>query len=350
MSVRLRRRGKWLHVDLHHHGLRVRRTLKTTDRETALEMAEQLSMGLRGGIWNLPVAMRTPIRRGVERYKKDYQEIHHAESTRIHSAHTFELFASYVEKTLGAKAILDTVSLNVIEGFQKFLIDRITVRNKPMSRPAVNRAMREIAAFYNWAVVHGYARVSPSATLRFLKETKRIVVPVSIRELRRLVSKLPEVIADAVRVVVSLGLRLGECFHLRAEDVSLERRLLYIRANEDYGIKDREEREIPMTRPAVEVLRRRLRAARRRGFLFTTEAGTLIDNRNALRALQDACEAAKLRKINWQLLRKTFSTMQGKVLKPWELKAVMGHSDIRTTDRNYLMIMARQCRLKAVSF
>jgi integrase len=350
MALHIRKRGRWFHVDLFHHGLRVRRTLKTTNKESAHEMAEQLSGGLRGGIWNLPVAMKTGVRSGIERYRIDHQELHHAESTRIHTASTFGMFAEYVDEKLGHKALLDTVSLNIIEGFQKRLLKRETIRKKLMSRPAVNRAMREISAFFNWAVAHGYCRINPSTTLRSMRETKKIVIPVSIRELRQLVANLSEVLADAVRIVVSLGLRLGECLHLRPGDVSLERRLLYVQANEDYGIKDREEREIPLTTPAVRVLRRRLRAVRRVGFLFPSEEGTVIGNRNALRALQDACKAAKLRKINWQLLRKTFSTMQGKVLKPWELKAVMGHSDIRTTDRNYMLIMARECRLKAVSF
>lgn len=350
MTVHLRRRGLWYHADFFRRGFRVRRTLKTTNRRVAQEMASNLERSILGGVWNLPVALETGIRQGIGRYQEEYESLHHAESTRLHIQHTFSLFLSFMEKTLGPKAILDTVRLEDIEAFQRHLLKRITIRGRSMSPPAVNRATRELSGFFTWCVDHGCCRLNPCTTLTSVPEVKKIVSPASVVELRKLIRFLPDVLSDAVRVVVASGLRLGECLHLMASHADLREKLLYVRASPDYLIKDRQERDVPLTAPAIEALRRRLKAVGNRGLLFPSEAGTLMGNRNALRALHLACERGGLRRMTWQLLRKTFATMQGKTLKPWELKAVMGHSDIRTTDRNYLLNTAREARLKAVAF
>ncbi len=131
--------------------------------------------------------------------------------------------------------------------------------------------------------------------------------------------------------------------------ILLESRLLMVQSRPDYLIKDREEREIPLVAPALEVVRRAMLAAGPKGLLFPTSSASTISNRNALRHLYLACRRVGIRRVSWYLLRHTFASVQARVLTPAELKTVMGHADIRTADKYYVHLNGRECRLKSVA-
>ena len=142
---------------------------------------------------------------------------------------------------------------------------------------------------------------------------------------------------------------MGEARYLRREDIQLESRLLVLRSRPGYLIKDREEREIPLVDPAMEVVQRRLMTAGTSGLLFQTSTGKVFGNRNVLRDLYATCARAKIRRMSWYLLRHTFASTQARVLSPAELKTVMGHSDVRTADKYYVHLNGRDARLRTVA-
>jgi integrase len=349
MGVNLRKRGKIYHLDLHHFGRRIRKTLKIKELSQAKYVQAEFAHSLLGGIWSVGLSIDIPLERAIAKYEEDYERDHHAVSSRSHTRLTFKRFLEAAQSWYGNKATLDTIRPERIEAFQRALLTLKVPGKKPIHAPSVNRAVRELSGLFNWAIRRGLCRLNPCAKVKALKEVRRLAEPASLKDLRKLVRVLPETYADLVRVILHTGLRLGEALHLRREDVSFESGLLYVRSRPDYQIKDREERAIRLTRQAARLLRRRFKSTPRQSLLlFPSEINSVIDNRNALRILHGGCKKTGIPRYNWKLLRKTFSTLQGKRLSPWELKAVLGHSDIRTSDKHYMLLAAKECRLRSI--
>lgn len=348
MGVILRRRGRWFHLDISDGGKRYRKPLHTDDRKKAEIIRNDFESALLAGEWNVAVALDTTLARGIERFQKEYETLHHASSTRKYTAAMFRRFQGFIAKLKSGVLTLDAIRKDDIEAYQLSRSKDVSNRKKEISASTVNRDVRELSTMFKWAQSLGMCRRNPCKGVKALRGVKRKVLPLSRSEISKLVESLSALWADMARLILNTGLRLGEALHLRREDVDLERELILIRSRKDYLIKDREEREIPLVAPAVEVCRRRVLAAGKPGLLFQTSSGKVFNNRNARRCIYAACKKAKIRRVNWYLLRHTFASIQAKVLTPAELKTVLGHADIRTADKYYVHLDGADCRLKSV--
>jgi integrase len=349
MSASLRRRGRYFHIDLHQFGRRIRRTLKIESREQAERVRAEFQHSMVGGLWNVPLSIDLPLSRIIERFQKEYEPLHHAASTQKHTRLTFARFESAMRRKYGSRGTLDSIRAGDIQDFQLQLLMLTSSRGQVLSHASVNRSIRELSVLFNWAIPSGVCRHNPCSSVRPLREVRRLVEPASLADLERLVDVVPPVIADLVRIILYTGLRLGEALHLQRTDVSFDTGTLYVRSRPEYLVKTRVERAISLTGPAASLCRRRILQAGASVLLFPSTSGGVIGNRNALRALHAGCASAGLRPLNWKLLRKTFTTLQAKTLNPWELKVVLGHRDIRTTDRHYMLLTAQECKLRSLS-
>jgi integrase len=344
----LRRRGRWFHLDISEGGKRYRKPLHTDDRKKAEIIRNDFESAILAGEWNVAVAIDTTLARGIERFQKEYEPLHHAPSTQKYTAALFERFKAFMAKTKAADSTVDSIRKDDIEAYQLKRSKEISTRKKEISASTVNRDVRELSTIFKWAQSLGMTRRNPCKGVKPLRGVKRKVQPLSKSETTHLIESLSGLWADVARLILNTGLRLGEALHLRREDIHLERQILSVRSRPDYLIKDREERDIPLVAPALEICRRRVLAASKSGLLFRTSEGEVIDNRNARRCIYAGCKRARIRRVNWYLLRHTFATVQSKVLTPAELKTVMGHADIRTADKYYVHLDGADCRMKAV--
>jgi len=162
--------------------------------------------------------------------------------------------------------------------------------------------------------------------------------------------------APLVRLLVATGLRRGEALALRWSDADLTNGLLRVRGtlsrvNGHLVISEpkteRSRRDVPLSPATVALLRSvkasqgadRLKAAStwvETGLVFTTESGTAVDPRNALRAISTAAKALGMSGVGLYTLRYSFAThMLAAGVPLHTVSELLGHSSVAVTGDVY---------------
>jgi len=136
------------------------------------------------------------------------------------------------------------------------------------------------------------------------------------------------------------GMRRGELFALRWEDIDFVARTIRVRHSVFRGKlvppKNKRERTIPMTASLLAVLKEhRARTMMRSEFVFPKEDGTLTTHQDQVnRPLEGALKRAGLRRVTFHALRHSFASQlvsAGRSLK--EVQELLGHTSIQVTMR-----------------
>lgn len=159
-------------------------------------------------------------------------------------------------------------------------------------------------------------------------------------------------------IMLSVGLREGECAGLKAEDIDLDNRIIHVRRSlqwiklpgEDDGHwierppKAKSQRDLPLTETLYcsvvrHIARRQHEAAatkcwRDSGYLFTSVTGAPLHPRNVLDAFHQLCDAAQVPRIRVHDARHSCATMlHAQGADPFIIQRVLGHSQLSTTKR-----------------
>jgi len=139
-----------------------------------------------------------------------------------------------------------------------------------------------------------------------------------------------------VTLALKTGMRSGELFGLRWQDVDLVAKKAHVRQNYVLGEvcdpKSGKSRTIDLCDDALAALKEQRPSAFRGELVFSTKRGKHLTKNMVRRPLARACRRAGLREVGMRVLRHTFAShlvMQGVPLKV--VQELLGHSDIRTT-------------------
>jgi integrase len=146
--------------------------------------------------------------------------------------------------------------------------------------------------------------------------------------------------ADFFRVLFFTGMRLAELRALRWADVDLKARTVLVRWNVSAGVevgpKGGRARFVPLTKRAVEVLRRQ---AKREHFtapedyVFAGRSGARLDDSALRRRYHGARKKAGLRKVKLHGLRHAAGSIYARQTSAVEVRDFLGHAKLATTDR-----------------
>jgi integrase len=173
----------------------------------------------------------------------------------------------------------------------------------------------------------------------------RIASPV---EAAQLLAALPEADRPLWAMAMYAGLRRGELFALRFEDVDLRAGVLRVERAYDpkAGVyvepKSRAgKRSVPLASVLREYLAaQRLPSGRPHGLVFGSDAETPFDYHPTMRRAQQAWKAAKLEPIGLHEARHTFASL---MIAAWvnakALASYMGHSSVTITLDSYGHLM-----------
>jgi integrase len=147
-------------------------------------------------------------------------------------------------------------------------------------------------------------------------------------------------LAELLRLAAYTGLRRGELVALRWSDVRWTERVLVVEralsATVEGTTKSRRARFVPLGEQALAALVHLSRRANFTGdgdYVFAGVAGDRLDPSALRRRYLAARDAAGLPRLRFHDLRHTAGTLLTRVLDPVTVRDVLGHADLKTTER-----------------
>jgi integrase len=193
---------------------------------------------------------------------------------------------------------------------------RLTVENGAVQS---NRTRSSLSAFLNWCVGEGYVDINVAAQTNKHEEIARSRV-LSDGELRTIWNALPEQgdYRDLIRLLILTGQRLREIANLHWSEIDFDKAIITLPPGRT---KNHREHVIPLSAPALEILKGRARDERElvfgagvRGFSGFSKAKRELDER------------AKLGEP-WVVhdIRRSVATGLAKLAQPHIVECVLGH-------------------------
>jgi len=176
-----------------------------------------------------------------------------------------------------------------------------------------------------------YIRKDIHISLPKIKETKKLPVVLSFREMRSLLNT-PNKLRERVMIglIYDAGLRIGELTKLRLYDVNLDRRQLHIRQSKNY-----KDRYVPISFHAVRGIKKHLKFNNPDNYLFENsfQKGKPIPKWEIRKILNDAVSKSGIAKnVVVHTLRHTYATHQIESgVDIMTLKDLLGHGHLNTT-------------------
>jgi integrase len=244
-----------------------------------------------------------------------------------HRAHP----STYVRYGVSAKALVPFFGRYRLEVISAGLVEKFKVsRSAEISAAGTNRDLAALRMILNFAKRQQYIDRNPVCDVRFLAEGPGNMRIVSHEEQQEYLSAASPLVHDVALLIVETGMRPGEVFWLKAEDLNLPQRYLKVTKGKTRFAR----RNIPLTESAIQVLKRRL--ARAKGpclFPHRSDVNRPLNNidRGHHKAVRDAGIEPGFRLYDFRHTFGSRSAMAGVDLAT--LKELMGHSSITTTMR-----------------
>ena len=210
------------------------------------------------------------------------------------------------------------------------------------SPATLNKQIRTLRSILNRAVKRGYLRDNPAKKLDFWTEPEKRLRVLVLEEVRKLLDAAPTAQwRTFLYLTLTCGLRVGEVYNLRWQDLDLERGLLMVENRPHWQTKSRKNRMLGLNHQAILLLRKLRADGEGSDYVFTTAGGNQWRN-NVQRQFGRIVKKAGLEHCTLHDLRRTFCTEISKKVPPKVLMELAGHSSLTVTERYYLANVREQ--------
>ena len=224
-----------------------------------------------------------------------------------------------------------------------FLADKA----KMYCRATIRSMKIALSRVLGWAVDGGWLEKNPCAGVHLPQaptKVKRIVL--KPEQVIALASKLEEPYATLVLFLAVTGLRISEAVGIKQSDFEvnvLQLRHRFYQGNTpggDYGELKTKKSARNLTLPAWLADRVKSLADGAESFCFRSQAGTPINQKNALRRyIHPACKELGFRIGGWHDLRHTVTTWALKKYPTKVVSEMLGHASVATTLSTYAHVL-----------
>lgn len=272
-------------------------------------------------------------------------------TTRTFHASLLKIIVPYFQK----HKLCSITSANIEQYLEYLRNSYKSARNKPLAPKTIRHHYCMLNLIFEYALKHDYIAVNPLQKVDSPKLVKHKVDALSkgyvIRFLDEL-ENLPLTTRLMYTLLLTTGIRRGECFGLQWGDVDFENQTLKVKRNVTYSSKngivvgrtktDAGEREIPLTSRALKLLgeyRLQERESTKETFLFhSAESNTLPrDPTYITKHMKKFMARIGLPDMSPHDLRHTCATMllqSGADIK--SVQDILGHTDASTTLNFYV--------------
>lgn len=343
--TRTRKDGKRSHHVKYRAGDgRVRWEHVNGDKRSALARKAEIELELHktGGRWTPPVDIKCG--EYADRWLEDYAR--NAVSPRVYE--NYKRTVRLVLKPALGDLELAAVNRTHIKG----LIGAMRADGKADN--TIRNNLIPIREMLTHAVEDGLIPANPALALKIAEGKRRKIVPPSREQVAKLIVKArPPEAREAIVVATVTGLRRGELFALRWEDIDFSQRTIRVHATNHAGHVEEKtkteagERFVPLFESARKVLaarKLRTRFNRPRDFVFGTVVGTAADPGNFVRReFKPALDRASLPAFRFHDLRHfAVSALIAEGADIKLLQAIAGHASATVTLDTYGHLMTER--------
>jgi len=329
-GVVIYRHGAVYWVDIHQHGKRVRRNLKTGDQRRAMIIARQVAAEIAARVWNVAEANELMIDGALERYHASSEWSNLAPGTKSNTDRTLNKLKDWLAER--RVFLVDRIQREHMDQFAKWKAAQPHPKTKkPLSGVTVNQWLGRISAFFGWLQSRGYVRFNPAARVRIKVRPPEPKPTLTGEQISKLADACCPVLSDLVLVIAETALRISEAVGVLAEHIDPAAKMLRV-----YAVKTNRWEYVPLNEAAFSLLAARKLAAGPKGIIFPSNTGEPLCRRNVRRDLLAAGVKAGIKISGPHMLRRTCITYAAKVMTPFELKEFARHRDIRTTQSFYV--------------
>jgi integrase len=238
---------------------------------------------------------------------------------------------TYVRYDVSARALIPFFGRFRLGAISPGLVEKFkVVRSTVISPAGTNRDLAALRMILNYAKRQQHLDRNPVCDVKFFTEGPGNMRIVSHHEQKQYLAAASPLVSDIALLIVETGMRPHEAFRLRVEDVHLSQRYLKVVKGKTRLAR----RNILLTSPAIDVLKRRLAKAKG-SFLYPHRSNPERPLDNIDRGHHIAVRAAGIvpgfRLYDFRHTFGSRSAMAGVDLAT--LKELMGHSSITTTLR-----------------
>jgi len=177
-----------------------------------------------------------------------------------------------------------------------------SARSSLVKRSTVNRELALLKHMFNLAIAWDlYPRSNPLRKVRFFREDSVNVRTLSVEEEERLLRSASAYVQDLARFALQTGMRIGEMFGLRWDQVDLKHGIISVHAS-----KTGKMRKVPINEVAGRILEYWLLGRRNEHVFYNLETGKPLRDLKA--GFQLACRKAGISGVTWHTLRHTFAS------------------------------------------
>lgn len=227
------------------------------------------------------------------------------------------------------------------------------VPGKPLSSYTIAGCVRVMKLFFNFLLDEGYLEVNPSQKMQVPKIQKKLIQPLSDRDIGKLLTP-PEGKSFTgfrnylmVLVFLDTGLRLSELMNLKVKDIHWERYTFCVLG------KGNKEREVPFGMQVAKTLHKYLKwrsEVLASDFVFVDASGQRLKMRNVERIVERYAMKTGVQKVHCHQFRHTFALnwirQGGDTLS---LQRILGHTSLEMV-RNYVNLAGEDVVLKHRQF
>ena len=201
--------------------------------------------------------------------------------------------------------------------------------DKPIKPATLNREIALLKHMFTKAIEWGFLKENPAKPVKLLKENNRRLRFLSEDEIDRLLTNCSGYLRDIVLLALNTGMRKGEIFNLKWQDIDLDLKMIHVADSKNY-----EARDIPMNDIVYETLKAlRDKSGGGQEYVFVNpKTGRPYDDLK--RSFKTALKRAGIEDFTFHDLRHTFAShlvMNGVDLMT--VKELLGHKDIKMTMR-----------------
>lgn len=329
------KRGKTWWISYYANGRQYRESLKTTNKKIAEREKQAREAKLLDPHRQAPVDINPTIADFWKRYEewaKQHKQPRSHERTALSWRHLVDM---------AEPVRLGDITRDTIEDFKR---KRLKDKAKPQT---INNDVKDVQAIIGRAIKEGwYTGANPVVGVERFKIQRKMPEFHTEEELTRLLECAEKKNRNALWVVLLggwAGLRRNEIIHAKWDwfVFDSDAPTIHVKGDEDFHVKDHEDRIIPMSQRIRDVLEPHAGE----GYLFETAPWTegkhhyrFDPKKSLMAALKDA---GLTEKAPFQRLRHTFGSMLvQKGVGIFKVSKWMGHSSVSVTERHYAGIEA----------